>query len=115
MVCSAFAGPLSDACVLESFVFRSANRTYLTRSEIAVHDDQFSAVPFALVFQHTAEFAPSRIAYAPCPFETDAYICFFSSRERRFRGVGRLLARPTATLSLEAQQRRELKQKMFGD
>ena len=30
-------------------------------------------------------------------------------------GVPRLLARPTATLSLEAQQRRELKQKMFGD
>ncbi len=30
-------------------------------------------------------------------------------------GVGRLLSRPTATLSLEAQQRRELKQKMFGD
>lgn len=30
-------------------------------------------------------------------------------------GVGRLTARPTATLSLEAQQRRELKQKMFGD
>jgi DnaK suppressor protein len=30
-------------------------------------------------------------------------------------GVGRLLARPTATLSIEAQQRRELKQKMFGD
>ena len=30
-------------------------------------------------------------------------------------GLGRLLARPTATLSLEAQQRRELKQKMFGD
>ena len=30
-------------------------------------------------------------------------------------GVQRLLARPTATLSLEAQQRRELKQKMFGD
>jgi len=30
-------------------------------------------------------------------------------------GVGRLLARPTATLSLEAQQRHELKQKMFGD
>lgn len=30
-------------------------------------------------------------------------------------GVGRLLARPTATLSLEAQQRRELKQRMFGD
>ncbi len=30
-------------------------------------------------------------------------------------GVGRLMARPTATLSLEAQQRRELKQKMFGD
>ena len=29
--------------------------------------------------------------------------------------VGRLLARPTATLSLEAQQRRELKQKMYGD
>jgi RNA polymerase-binding transcription factor DksA len=26
-----------------------------------------------------------------------------------------LVARPTATLSLEAQQRRELKQKMFGD
>jgi DnaK suppressor protein len=30
-------------------------------------------------------------------------------------GVGRLMARPTASLSLEAQQRRELKQKMFGD
>ena len=30
-------------------------------------------------------------------------------------GIGRLLARPTATLSLEAQQRRELKQKMFND
>jgi len=25
------------------------------------------------------------------------------------------MARPTASLSLEAQQRRELKQKMFGD
>ena len=30
-------------------------------------------------------------------------------------GLQRLLARPTATLSLEAQQRRELKQKMYGD
>jgi DnaK suppressor protein len=30
-------------------------------------------------------------------------------------GVARLLARPTATLSLEAQQRRELKQRMYGD
>ena len=30
-------------------------------------------------------------------------------------GLGRLIARPTATLSLEAQQRRELKQRMFGD
>jgi DnaK suppressor protein len=30
-------------------------------------------------------------------------------------GLARLIARPTATLSLEAQQRRELKQKMFGD
>ncbi len=30
-------------------------------------------------------------------------------------GLRRLLARPTATLSLEAQQRRELKQKMYGD
>lgn len=30
-------------------------------------------------------------------------------------GLGRLLARPTATLTLEAQQRREMKQKMFGD
>ena len=30
-------------------------------------------------------------------------------------GIPRLLARPTATLTLEAQQRRELKQKMFGD
>ena len=29
-------------------------------------------------------------------------------------GVARLLARPTATLSLEAQQRRELKQKLSG-
>lgn len=30
-------------------------------------------------------------------------------------GLARLLARPTATLSLEAQQRREMRQKMFGD
>jgi DnaK suppressor protein len=30
-------------------------------------------------------------------------------------GLRRLMARPTATLSLEAQQRRELKQKLFGD
>jgi DnaK suppressor protein len=30
-------------------------------------------------------------------------------------GLPRLLARPTATLSLEAQQRREMKQKMYGD
>lgn len=30
-------------------------------------------------------------------------------------GVARLMARPTATLSLEAQQSRELKQKMYGD
>ena len=30
-------------------------------------------------------------------------------------GVARLMARPTATLSLEAQQRRALKQKMYGD
>jgi DnaK suppressor protein len=30
-------------------------------------------------------------------------------------GLRRLLARPTATLSLEAQQRRELKQRMYGD
>lgn len=30
-------------------------------------------------------------------------------------GLGRLIARPTATLSLEAQQRREMKQKMFGE
>jgi DnaK suppressor protein len=30
-------------------------------------------------------------------------------------GLRRLIARPTATLSLEAQQRRELRQKMYGD
>lgn len=30
-------------------------------------------------------------------------------------GILRLLARPTATLSLEAQQRRELRQKLYGD
>jgi DnaK suppressor protein len=30
-------------------------------------------------------------------------------------GLARLMARPTATLSLEAQQRREMKQKMFGN
>jgi DnaK suppressor protein len=29
-------------------------------------------------------------------------------------GIARLLARPTATLSLEAQQRRELRRKLFG-
>ncbi len=30
-------------------------------------------------------------------------------------GVGRLMARPTATLSLEAQQRRELQRRLYGD
>ena len=30
-------------------------------------------------------------------------------------GIPRLLARPTATLSLVAQQRRELRQKLYGD
>ena len=30
-------------------------------------------------------------------------------------GILRLLARPTASLSLEAQQRRELRQKLYGD
>ena len=30
-------------------------------------------------------------------------------------GIPRLLARPTATLSVEAQQRREQKQKVYGD
>ncbi|HEY4373953.1 MAG TPA: RNA polymerase-binding protein DksA [Burkholderiales bacterium] len=30
-------------------------------------------------------------------------------------GLKRLLARPTATLTIEAQQRRELKQKMYGE
>jgi DnaK suppressor protein len=30
-------------------------------------------------------------------------------------GIPRLLARPTATFSLEAQQRRELRQKLYGD
>lgn len=30
-------------------------------------------------------------------------------------GLHRLLARPTATLSVEAQQRRELRQKQYGD
>ncbi|WP_225721351.1 RNA polymerase-binding protein DksA [Candidatus Vallotiella sp. (ex Adelges kitamiensis)] len=30
-------------------------------------------------------------------------------------GIPRLLARPTATLSLEAQKRRELRQKLFSD
>ena len=30
-------------------------------------------------------------------------------------GVRRLLARPTATLTIEAQERRELKQKMYGE
>ena len=30
-------------------------------------------------------------------------------------GVGRLIARPTATLSLEAQERREMRQKLYGD
>jgi DnaK suppressor protein len=30
-------------------------------------------------------------------------------------GLSRLIARPTANLSLEAQERRELRQKLFGD
>ena len=30
-------------------------------------------------------------------------------------GIQRLLARPTATLSIEAQERREMKQKLYGE
>ena len=30
-------------------------------------------------------------------------------------GLNRLIARPTANLSLEAQERRELRQKLFGE
>jgi DnaK suppressor protein len=30
-------------------------------------------------------------------------------------GIGRLLARPTATLTIEAQERRERLQKLYGD
>jgi DnaK suppressor protein len=30
-------------------------------------------------------------------------------------GIARLMARPTATLTIEAQERRELKQKMYGE
>ena len=30
-------------------------------------------------------------------------------------GIQRLLARPTATLTIEAQERREMKQKMYGE
>lgn len=30
-------------------------------------------------------------------------------------GIARLIARPTTTLSLEAQERREIRQKMYGD
>ena len=30
-------------------------------------------------------------------------------------GLQRLIARPTATLSIEAQERRELKQKLYGE
>ena len=61
---------------------------------------------FADAFGHVAFFRVARIDagdYGYCD-ETGEPI-----------GVGRLLARPTATLSLEAQQRRELKQKMYGD
>src|ERR1700748_2373966 len=39
----------------------------------------------------------------------------YCDETREAIGVGRLVARAAATLSLEAQQRRELKQKMFGD
>jgi len=48
-------------------------------------------------------------------FRIDAGDYGFCDETGEAIGVGRLLARPTATLSLEAQQRRELKQKMFGD
>ena len=30
-------------------------------------------------------------------------------------GLQRLIARPTATLSIEAQERREMKQKLYGE
>ena len=45
----------------------------------------------------------------------DTPVCLVGMMGAGKTTIGRLLARPTATLSLEAQQRRELKQKMFGD
>jgi DnaK suppressor protein len=54
-----------------------------------------------------------KIAQALARLETGEY--GFCDETGEPIGLQRLMARPTATLSLEAQQRREMKQKMFGD
>jgi DnaK suppressor protein len=56
---------------------------------------------------------PKKIAQALASLDNGEY--GFCDETGEPIGLGRLIARPTATLSLEAQQRRELKQKMFGD
>lgn len=62
----------------------------------------------------TANTSCSRRSSNPSPASTPATMATCDETGEAI-GVGRLIARPTATLSLEAQQRRELKQKMFGD
>ena len=58
-------------------------------------------------------FLETRIAPVPDRYDHNRY--GYCDETGEPIGVGRLIARPTANLSLEAQQRRELKQKMFGD
>ena len=55
----------------------------------------------------------SRRCNSPSPASTAANTA--GVRNRRTHRHPRLLARPTATLSLEAQERREMRQKLYGD
>ena len=72
--------------------------------------------------RHVADFGKTRLVYVERHEEIEQAIARIDAGDYGYCeetgeaiGVARLMARPTASLSLEAQQRRELKQKMFGD
>ena len=76
-------------------------------SEVDIQDD----IEFALIQMKSETL--NKINEALARLEDGSY--GFCEETGEPIGLPRLLARPTATLSLEAQQRRELRQKLYGD